>query len=146
MPEEPGVRVFDVPEGPAASASAPEPAAAPTPQKPAAAAAGGGDGAWWRTLAEQCKGRLPVMYRAFLDMCAGQLEGDLLTVWAPDEITYGRLDNDRVRTALQEEAAERAGRPVRLALRVGEAPKAARQENLKHLLKFGSQFDNIEIK
>ena len=148
MPEEPGARVFDVPEGPAASAPAPEAAAAPTPQKPAAAAAaaGGGDGAWWRTLAEQCKGRLPVMYRAFLDMCAGQLEGDLLTVWAPDEITYGRLDNDRVRTALQEEAAERAGQPVRLALRVGEAPKAAPQENLKHLLKFGSQFDNIEIK
>ena len=78
--------------------------------------------------------------------CAGQMEGDMLTVWAPDEITYGRLDNDRVRTALQETAAEQTGQPVRLALRVGEAPKAAPQENLKNLLKFGSQFDNIEIK
>ena len=86
------------------------------------------------------------MYRAFLDMCAGQLEGNLLTVWAPDEITYGRLDNDRVRTALLEEAARSAGAPVRLVLKVGEAPKAAPQENLKNLLKFGSQFDNIEIK
>ena len=148
MPEEPGVRVFDIPEEPAASAPAPEIVSAPEPQKPAAAApaANGGDGAWWRTLAEKCKGRLPVMYRAFLDMCAGQLEGDMLTVWAPDEITYGRLDNDRVRTALQEEAAERAGQPVRLVLRVGEAPRATPQENLKNLLKFGSQFDNIEIK
>lgn len=148
MPEEPGVRVFDIPEEPAASAPAPEMVSAPAPQKPAAAApaANGGDGAWWRTLAEKCKGRLPVMYRAFLDMCAGQLEGDMLTVWAPDEITYGRLDNDRVRTALQEEAAERAGQPVRLVLRVGEAPRATPQENLKNLLKFGSQFDNIEIK
>ena len=147
MPEEPGARVFDVPEDrmapavPAASA----PAAPPEePGKKAAPAAG--DGAWWRTLAETCKGRLPVMYRAFLDMCAGQLEGDVLTVWAPDEITYGRLDNDRVRTALLEEAARSAGAPVRLVLKVGEAPKAAPQENLKNLLKFGSQFDNIEIK
>ena len=147
MPEEPGARVFDVPEDrmapavPAASA----PAAPPEePGKKAAPAAG--DGAWWRTLAETCKGRLPVMYRAFLDMCAGQLEGDVLTVWAPDEITYGRLDNDRVRTALLEEEARSAGAPVRLVLKVGEAPKAAPQENLKNLLKFGSQFDNIEIK
>ena len=147
LPEEPGARVFDVPEDrmapavPAASA----PAAPPEePGKKAAPAAG--DGAWWRTLAETCKGRLPVMYRAFLDMCAGQLEGDVLTVWAPDEITYGRLDNDRVRTALLEEAARSAGTPVRLVLKVGEAPKAAPQENLKNLLKFGSQFDNIEIK
>ena len=147
MPEEPGARVFDVPEEPAASAPAAAETGSTPPQKPEAVpAASGGDGAWWRTLAEQCKGRLPVMYRAFLDMCAGQLEGDLLTVWAPDEITYGRLDNDRVRTALQEEAAGRVGQPVRLALRVGEAPKAAPRENLKNLLKFGSQFDNIEIK
>jgi DNA polymerase-3 subunit gamma/tau len=36
--------------------------------------------------------------------------------------------------------------PVRLLLRVGEPPKASPQENLKSLLKFGSQFDNIEIK
>ena len=147
MPEEPGARVFDVPEEPAASAPVAAETVSTPPQNPGAVpAANGGDGAWWRTLAEQCKGRLPVMYRAFLDMCAGQLEGDLLTVWAPDEITYGRLDNDRVRTALQEEATERVGQPVRLALRVGEAPKAAPQENLKNLLKFGSQFDNIEIK
>lgn len=151
LPQEPGVRVFDIPEerapAPAESAPAPAPAKpAETEVAPAAPAANGGDGAWWRTLAEKCKGRLPVMYRAFLDMCVGQIEGDLLTVWAPDEITYGRLDNDRVRTALQEEAEQSAGKPVRLTLRVGEAPKATPQENLKNLLKFGSQFDNIEIK
>ena len=154
MPEEPGARVFDIPEEPAASVpadvqavSTPAPAKpAETGAAPAAPTANGGDGAWWRTLAEKCKGRLPVMYRAFLDMCVGQLEGDLLTVWAPDEITYGRLDNDRVRTALQEEAEHSAGKPVRLALRVGEAPRATPQENLKNLLKFGTQFDNLEIK
>ena len=110
------------------------------PSKPAAV--GGG---WWRALAEGCKGRLPPMYRVFLDMCTGVLEGDLLTVYAPDDITLGRLDNDRVRNALAEEAAG-GGVPVRLAFRVGEPLRATPRENLQNLLKFGSQFDNIEIK
>ena len=47
---------------------------------------------------------------------------------------------------LSEEAGNAAGTAVRLLLRVGEPPKASPQENLKNLLKFGSQFDNIEIK
>ena len=121
----------------------PEPAgpAPEAPKNPAAAA----DGSWWRALAEGCKGRLPPMYRVFLDMCTGVLEGDLLTVYAPDDITLGRLDNDRVRGALTEEAAA-GGVPVRLALRVGDPPRATPKENLQNLLKFGSQFDNIEIK
>ena len=107
----PGPRVFDVPEAPpvqaepARGAAAPAAEAAPAvpqSQTPPAAA----DGSWWRALAEGCKGRLPAMYRAFLDMCTGVLEGELLTVYAPDDITLGRLDNDRVRGALAEEAAD----------------------------------------
>ena len=86
------------------------------------------------------------MYRVFLDMCSGTLEGDLLTVYAPDEITLNRLDNDRVRGVLNEEGAQTAGQPVRLTLQVGEAPVASPQENFKELLRFGSGYDNIEIK
>ncbi len=104
------------------------------------------DGGWWRTLAENCKGRLPGMYRPFLGMCSGFLEGDLLTVCAPDDLTLGRLDNDRVREALEQEAEALTGSPVRLALRTGEPPKASPEENLKNLVAFGRQFDNIEIK
>ena len=136
MPQEPGERVFDVP-GPVR-----EPAR-PAAAVPAAPAVGGN---WWRALAEACKGRLSPMYRVFLDMCTGVLEGDQLTVYAPDDITLGRLDNDRVKGVLSEEAGNAAGTAVRLLLRVGEPPKASPQENLKNLLKFGSQFDNIEIK
>ena len=33
-----------------------------------------------------------------------------------------------------------------LLVRAGEPPKTSPQENLQNLLKFGSQFDNIEIK
>ena len=43
-------------------------------------------------------------------------------------------------------AEKSSGQPVRVLFRVGEAPKASPQENLKSLLEFGSRFDNIEIK
>ena len=151
MMEEPGERVFDIPQEPVA---VPKPAIADpvvsTQEKKMPAvpvgSAGAVSGNWWRTLAESCKGRLPPMYRAFLDLCTGVLEGDQVTVYAPDEITLNRMDNDRVRGALSEEAAKAAGMAVRLVFHVGEPPKATPQENLKNLLKFGSQFDNIEIK
>ena len=47
---------------------------------------------------------------------------------------------------ITEEAQRAAGVNVRLLLRVGEPPKASPEENFKNLLKFSSQFDNIEIK
>ena len=99
-----------------------------------------------KALAEGCKGRLPPMYRVFLDMCTGVLEGDQLVLYVADEIAQGRLDNDRVKNALIEEVQKNIGTTVRLMFRTGEPPKATPQENFKNLLKFGSQFDNIEIK
>ena len=79
-------------------------------------------------------------------MCSGFLEGDLLTVCAPDDLTLGRLDNDRVRDVLAQEAEALTGGPVRLAFQAGEPPKSSPEENLKNLVAFGRQFDNIEIK
>ena len=151
MPEDLGRRVFEVPEEmPAAKAAGREetftPESAPAVPGTVPAAATAGDGNWWRALAESCKGRLPPMYRAFLDMCTGALSGDLLTVYAPDDITVGRLDNDRVKSALCEEAEKASGVSIRLMFQVGEPPKASPQKNLQNLLKFGSQFDNIQIK
>ena len=141
--DEPGQRVYDVPEEappqePPKQPASPPPAVPQAPAKP--------DGGWWRTLAENCKGRLPPMYRPFLGMCSGFLEGDLLTVCAPDDLTLGRLNNDRVREAIAQEAEVLTGGPVRLALRTGEPPKSSPEENLKNLLAFSRQFDNIEIK
>ncbi|SFP18259.1 DNA polymerase-3 subunit gamma/tau [Oscillibacter sp. PC13] len=143
-PEDEGGRVFDAPESAPTPVSAP--AGQPVEEPPATTTVPAAGGNWWRGLAESCKGRLPPMYRAFLDMCTGALDGDLLTVYGPDDITLGRLENDRVKTALCEEAEKAAGIPVRLAFRTGEPPKASPQENLQNLLKFGSQFDNIKIK
>ena len=123
---------------------APSPAVpeAPPPQSAGAPVL---DGAGWRTLAEKCKGRLPPMYRAFLEMCTGVMEGGLLILFSPNEITQGRLDNDRVRSVLREEAEALLGTPVRITFRVGEPKPGAPQENLKSLLKFGRQFDNVDI-
>ena len=155
MREEPGERVFDIPEDavpvqPARSKAVPaKPAASiPSVPKPQAAihSAAPVSGDWWKALSENCKGQIPPMYRAFLDLCGGVLEGDQLTVFAPDEITLNRLDNDRVRGVLSAEAEKVSGQPVRLLLREGEPPKPSPEENLKQLLQFGSQFDNIEIK
>lgn len=147
MPEDLGQRIFEVPEDPpAVKARVRQTTAAPTASKAAPPAAIAGDGNWWRALAENCKGRLPPMYRAFLDMCTGALSGDLLTVYAPDDITLGRLENDRVKSALCEEAEKASGVSIRLMFQVGEPPKTSPQKNLQNLLKFGSQFDNIQIK
>lgn len=159
--EEPGERIFDIPQDARIPAEKPQaaPAEVSTPaiasmpaQQTENKTAGSvppsvpiGTG-WWRTFLETCKNRLSPMYRAFLDMCTGTLAGDVLTVYAPDDITLNRLDNDRVRGVLQEEGETAAGGAVRLILKVGEAPQASPQENLKSLLKFGSQFDNIKIK
>ena len=155
MREEPGERVFDIPPDAASVRSTPPthhparaaaPASVPTEAKKPPAGSTAVSGSWWRALSESCKGQLPPMYRAFLDLCGGTLEGDQITVYAPDEITLSRLDNDRVRGVLSAEAEKVSGQPVRLLLRVGEAPSASPEENLKSLLEFGSQFDNIQIK
>ena len=103
MREEPGERVFDIPEDaipvrPAQPKAVPvKPAASiPSAPKPQTAihSAAPVSGDWWKALSENCKGQIPPMYRAFLDLCGGVLEGDQLTVFAPDEITLNRLDND----------------------------------------------------
>ena len=142
IPEEPPVVLREMPQAPKPAIRAEKPAPAPVPAAVPAAV----DGNWWRALSENCKNRIPPMYRSFLNMASGVLEGDQLIVYVQDDITMNRLDNDRVRNVLKEEAERAAGIPVRVMLRVGEAPKATPQENLKNLLHFGSQFDNIEIK
>ena len=156
LPEEPPAeneqrqRVFDIPEDAIPSLRTAIPAVQPiAPAESAAPVApisAGTSGDFWRALAETCKGRLMPMYRVFLDMCTGILEGDMLTVYAPDEITLNRLDNDRVKNTLSEEAQRVSGVPVRVLLRVGQPPQSSPQENLKNLLNFSSQFDNIEVK
>lgn len=105
-----------------------------------------GGAAWWRALAEECKGRLPPMYRVFLDKCGGELTDGVVTVYAPDEITLGRLDNDRVLGALGELGALRAGGPVTVRLTVGGGPASSQEDKLEDLIRKGSQLDHFIIR
>ena len=160
MPEEYRERVFDIPEempppavqksvppSPPPQSAVPRPAirTAPSPT-PSADSSVSLSGDWWRALAESCKGRLSPMYRVFLDKCTGVLEDGRVLIFAQDEITLSRIDNDRVRGVLTEELARSAGQPMPLILKVGEPPKKDPQQNLKNLLAFASKHENIEIK
>ena len=78
-------------------------------------------------------------------MCTGVLEGDLLTVYAPDDLTLGRLDNARVREALAAEGEALTGNPLRLTLRSGPPPQTSPEENRANLVHFSRQHDNIQI-
>ena len=146
LPEEPGERVLDIPEPPPLPEEPGERILDVPDAPPAPAGNSACDPNWWRALSESCKGRLPPMYRAFLDMCQGVWENGQLTIYAPDEITLGRLDNDRVKGVLSEETERATGSAPRILFHVGEPPQSAPKENLKNLLQFGSRFDNIEIK
>ena len=89
------------------------------------------------------------MYRAFLDMCRRHGGGRLLIqVYAPDDITKGRLDNDRVLRVLRAEAAERRSPAVPCGVRliVGTPPAVTPdQRQVQMLIQFGSQFDAVRI-
>lgn len=124
----------------------PAPTAAPTPPPPASTGSQVNAGAsWWRVLAEECKGRLPVMYRVFLDKCKGELANGTVIVYAPDEIVKGRLDNDRVLGVLQELGALKAGEPVSVRLTVGSGPAVSQEDKLQDLIQIGSQLDSFTI-
>ena len=64
----------------------------------------------------------------------------------PDELTKGRLDTDRVRGVLAAQAAELAGKPVRLTFVLGQTAEPSPEERMKNLIDFGSKFDSFQIK
>ena len=147
LPEEPplgeepaGERVFDIP--------AEESASTPEPVETSAVNAGGftaGTG-WWRGFAENCKGQMPAMYRAFLDHCNGALTDGVLTVYADTDMTKSRLNNDRILGILQEAGTQAAGVPVQVRLQVGEGPQSSPEERMQNLINMGSKFDSFQIK
>jgi len=128
------------------AAATPEVSSPPPGAASPASLENAGGAEWWHALAEECKGRLPPMYRVFLDRCSGELKDSALTIFAPDEITKGRLDNDRVLGALQELSALRAGGPVTVRLTVGDGPASSPEDKLEDLIRRGSRLDNFTIR
>ena len=103
------------------------------------------NGELWRQLAEGCKGQLPPMYRAFLDLCRGTVADGVVQVYAPDDITKGRLDNDRVLGVLRAQGESLTGGPVQVRLIVGTPPAVSPDQRREMLIQFGSQFDAVRI-
>ena len=126
-PEEYGERVFDIPDE--APPSPPLKPARPAPVQsaadtPSAAAAAGGDTAVWDRLIDHYKGRLSVKDRVFLNMAAGVVEGDCLTVLCQNDFVKASLDHPAVLSVLREVTAGELGHPVRVRLEVGSVPKS----------------------
>ena len=126
-PEEYGERVFDIPDE--APPSPPPKPARPAPVQsaadtPSAAAAAGGDTAVWDRLIDHYKGRLSVKDRVFLNMAAGVVEGDCLTVLCQNDFVKASLDHPTVLSVLREVTAGELGHPVRVRLEVGSVPKS----------------------
>ena len=115
------------------------PAASAAPASPAVS------GELWRQLSEGCKGQLPPMYRAFLDLCRGTVADGVVQVYAPDDITKGRLDNDRVLGVLRTQGESLTGGPVQVRLIVGTPPAVSPDQRREMLIQFGSQFDAVRI-
>lgn len=146
LPEEPPMReeerlgrekVFDIREDAAPVRTIPAaPQPAPTPVRPAAPAlapaaeapaaqepASGADTAIWGQLIDHYKGRLPVNHRVFLNMAAGALEDDCLTVYCNNDFVRTSLDHPSVISVLQEVTASAVGHPIRVVMTVGKAPQ-----------------------
>ena len=121
------------------------PAESPADAAPAAPASPAVNGELWRQLSEGCKGQLPPMYRAFLDLCRGTVAGGVVQVYAPDDITKGRLDNDRVLGVLRSQGESLTGGPVQVRLIVGSPPAATPDQRREMLIQFGSQFDAVRV-
>ena len=140
------------PEAPPARESAPIRPAPPAreaggfaPAIRPAEAAPAVSGELWRQLSEGCKGQLPPMYRAFLDLCRGTVADGVVQVYAPDDITKGRLDNDRVLGVLRAQGESLTGGPVQVRLIVGTPPAVSPDQRREMLIQFGSQFDAVRI-
>ena len=119
-PEEPGERVFDIPEeAPPPRRSAPARAATPQQVSPS------GDTTVWTQLIEQYKGRLSARYRVFLNMAVGVVEGEWLTVLCQNDFVKTSLDDPTVLNVLREVTSGAMGRTIQVRLAVGTAPKAA---------------------
>ena len=94
-------------------------------------------------ILERCRERLPAMYGSFLSQCAGTFADGLFTLYAPDSVTLGRLNNERVTAVLQEESGAE-----RVTMREGSPPpvnasEPSPQENREALLTFSRQRPDI---
>ena len=84
------------------------------------------------------------MYRAFLNVAHGSLEGDLLTVVCQSELAMEKLKSDAVATVLREVTSAHLGRDIRLSFSVGKPE--TKKGDVNDLIALGNQFGGFTIK
>ena len=84
------------------------------------------------------------MYRAFLNVAQGSLDGDLLTVTCQTDLAMEKLKTDAVATVLREVTSAHTGREIRLAFAVGKME--TKKGNVNDLIALGNQFGGFTIK
>jgi DNA polymerase-3 subunit gamma/tau len=148
-PQEPAIPHAAVPKEPAPQApvTAPKAAAPVAEEKPAA----DGSGVGWGSLLDQYKGRLRVDKRVFLNMAAGVIDGDVLTVYCQNDFVKTSLNENSVMEVLRDVTSQSVGQPVRVILTVGAPPvgaavKSPQKSNFDKLLQKSGQFDNFKVK
>ena len=96
----------------------------PTPQ-PTPVPAVGENWPGWPVLREALKPEIGMGDYIFLsnpDMVGGCLEGDTLTLWAVNDFIKGMIDKQAILEKVTVKGAQLAGRPIRVAVKVGAAP------------------------
>jgi len=130
------------------ASEAPAPAEVPVPtasEVPAAEEAGAAsDGDVYASLMENYKNRLPVYSRAFVGSSRGRLEGDVLTVYCPNEAAKSMVDQKNVIDVLQSVTSEAVGRTVSVRVAVGTAPaEEAQHDPMAELMRLSKKFDQF---
>ena len=151
---------WEVPSPSQAAAEA-DPPAQPAPAPSAPAPSGRADGSFWPDFVAALRGSVPAGQYPFLSnpsmVSGGTCENGVLTLWVKDDFVRSMLNTPAVTDPIGGAAAIRFGRPIRVSLVVGTAPKQVsapgsspapaptEHDNLDDLLAFGEQFDNIII-
>jgi DNA polymerase-3 subunit gamma/tau len=118
----------DAPPPPSDDDAPPEEAPAPVRKaaaKDAPAMPSVGSDDVWSGMAEDCKNRLPVSERAFLNMAGGRLDGDTLVIECANSLFAGRLEKPATVAVIEAVASEKLGRKITVRVEKSKGAKAA---------------------
>lgn len=122
------------------------PTSAPSENTDKKSSAAEEDGDVFNKLLESYKNRLPTGKRVFLNAAAGQVSGDLLTVYSATEMQKSRLDTPDVAAVLAEVTSQALGRTIHVRFAVKAPASEDEHDKMQDLMRLGSKFDGFTIK
>ena len=86
----------------------------------------------WKDMVEDCKNRLPVSERAYLNMAGGKLEGNSLVIECANSLFLSRLDKPATLEVIKSVASGKLGRDIDVrVVKSGAKPSAAKKPAAK---------------